>query len=249
MCGLNMTQSEGILEETPGFRSLVYRFGFIYNFVNNLLYDWERRFATLAKFVGHAEANEPPLKILDLACGTGYLARFLHPSVDYEGWDLNLSFLKQLEKDWKKGKIRVGKLTVKWKNILDFDSYPKKKKDVIVLCDILHHIHPRDVEVVEYAKNFANKIVICEPSAIKPKDIEAHDWTAKAIMFFMKNFPESLYKMVDFFLADNDGINSYERRSAWKYNENGLKKFFSSLGIRKFYRLKDECIGIWELEV
>jgi SAM-dependent methyltransferase len=237
-----MTQTEAAV----GFRSLTYRIGLIYNFLNNRLYDWERRFATLANLVGQAEGNGTALKVLDLACGTGYLARFLHSSVDYEGWDLNYSFLKQLKTDWNKGRIKVKTLTIKRRNILDFENYPHKKQDVIVLCDILHHIYPRHIEVVEQAKKYARKIIICEPSAIKPKDIEANDWTAKVTMFLMKNLPEKVYKMIDFFLADNDGINSYERRSAWEYNANGLKKFYKSLGMRKIYRLKDECIGVWE---
>jgi SAM-dependent methyltransferase len=237
-----MMQKEGEL----GFRSLTYRIGLIYNFLNNRLYDWERRFATLAKLVEESKEDKTSLKVLDLACGTGYLARFLHPSVDYEGWDLNYSFLKQLETDWKKGRIKVKKLTIKRKNILDFSRYPLKKKDVIVLSDILHHIYPRHIEIVEHAKKCANKIIICEPTAIKPKDIEGHDWTTKITMFLMKNLPEKLYKMIDFFLADNDGINSYERRSAWNYNEKGLLEFFKTLEINKILRLKDECIGIWE---
>jgi hypothetical protein len=111
----------------------------------------------------------------------------------------------------------------------------------------LHHIYPNHIELVEVAKKYARKIIICEPSAIKPKDIEAHDWTAKVTMFLMKNLPERLYKMIDFFLADNDGINSYERRSAWKYNEKGLVEFYRTLGIHKILRLRDECIGVWDL--
>lgn len=230
----------------PGFRSLTYRFGVIYNFLNNRLYDWEKKFVTLAKLVGEAKNEGETLKVLDLACGTGYLARFLHPSVDYEGWDLNSSFLKRLMKDRKNGLIKVKRIRLKIKNVLDFEKYPEVQKDVIVFSGILHHIFPKHVEAVENAKKFAKKLVICEPYAIKPRDIDAHDVPARVTMFLFKNFPERLYKWVDLLFADNDGINSYETRSAWKYNKEGLIKLYRELGIKKIYGLKDECIGIWE---
>ncbi|MHA1292230.1 MAG: hypothetical protein ACTSQJ_06130, partial [Promethearchaeota archaeon] len=93
----------------------------------------------------------------------------------------------------------------------------------------------------------AFRIIICEPYAIKPEDINAHDWTARVIMYFAKFLPERLYKLVDFFLADNDGINSYKRRISWEYNEKGLRDLYHKLGIKKIYSLKDELIGIWEI--
>lgn len=184
--------------------------------------------------------------MLDLACGTGYLARYLHPSVDYEGWDLNHSFLKQLKRDWKKGIIKVKHIRLRRKNIFDFEGYPKEKKDVIVFSGILHHISPRHVELMEQAKKYADKIIICEPFAIRPEEIDAHDWPAKIAMHVMKYLPERLYKLIDIFLADNDGINSYQTRQAWTFDANGLKELYQTLEITKIYALKDEYIGIWE---
>ncbi|GAI94138.1 unnamed protein product, partial [marine sediment metagenome] len=65
-------------------------------------------------------------------------------------------------------------------------------------------------------------------------------------IFITKYLPERLYKLLDFFFADNDGINSYENRSAWNYDEAGLKELYRSLGINKIYTFMDECLGIWE---
>lgn len=225
------------------FRSLTYRSGRIYNFVNHFLYDWKKKFATIAKLVGYFEYRS--LSILDLSCGTGFLARFLHPSVDYEGWDLNVTFLEKIKKDWIKGELKPKKIKIRRKDIFDFEDYPKEKKDVIVFSSILHHIYPRHIELVENAKKHARKIVICEPYAVKPKDITAHDWTAKGIMFFVKFFPERIYKYLDLFLADNDGINTYDSRSAWTYNKEGLANFYKQLGIKKIFPLVDELIGVW----
>jgi len=226
------------------FRSLTYRSGHIYNWVNKLLYDWEKKFITLATLVrSNGKKNQ---KVLELSCGTGYVARYLPEDVEYEGWDLNSAFLKKLKLDWRKGRIKPKKIILKRKNIFDFEDYPKDKKDVIIFSGILHHIYPRHIELVEHAKRHAKKIVICEPYAIKPGDITAHDWTAKAAIFITKYLPERLYKILDFFFADNDGINSYENRSAWNYDEAGLKELYRSLGINKIYTFMDECFGIWE---
>jgi SAM-dependent methyltransferase len=229
-----------------GFRSLTYRSGHIYNFVNQRLYDWEKKFATLGKIVNGSRSSGVKLKILDLPCGTGYLARYLDPTVEYEGWDLNPAFLKKVKLDWKKGRLKPNKIILKRRNIFRFDAYPKDKIDVIVFSGILHHIYPRHIELVEHAKKHAHKIVMCEPFAIKPMDINAYDWTAKFAMFFTKFLPEPIYKYIDIFLADNDGINSFKRRSSWTYDENGLKELYKLLGVKKIYTLDDECIGIWE---
>ncbi len=131
-------------------------------------------------------------------------------------------------------------------NIFDFDKYPNEKMDVVLFSGILHHIYPRHLDLVEHAKGPANRIIICEPYAIKPTDIDAHDWTAKVLIYLMKHLPERLYKWVDILLADNDGINSYEQRQEWNYNKVGLKKLYQKLGIQKIMPLKDEIIGIWD---
>ena len=89
------------------------------------------------------------------------------------------------------------------------------------------------------------KIIICEPIAVKPKDIKARDIVGRATIFFAKHLPESVYKMMDFLFADNDGINSYHNRSEWKHDEASLKALYKDLGISRIYNMEDTYIGIW----
>lgn len=231
---------------TPGFRSFTYRFGIVYNFVNKRLYEWNKKFITLAHLINKSKKQGSTLKVLDIACGTGYIAYYLDPSTYYTGIDLNPTFLKKLKYDWETGKIKVKKIRLHQLNIFDFEKYPKESMDVVLFSGILHHIYPRHMELVENAKKVANRIIICEPYAIKPADIDAHDWTAKLMMYLMKYLPERLYKWVDILLADNDGINSYEQRQEWNYNKLRLKKLYSKFGIKKIIPLKDEIIGVWD---
>ncbi|MFX0103225.1 MAG: class I SAM-dependent methyltransferase [Candidatus Hodarchaeota archaeon] len=226
-------------------QSIVYRFGDIYEFVNLRLYDWKAKFNILGQLVGKSREGEPPLKVLDVGCGTGYLVKYLHESVDYEGWDLNNHFLDILKRDWKKGRIKLAKFIIKQKDIFDFSSYPEGK-DVIVLSDVLHHICPRHLELVQNAKKHAKKVIIAELCAVKPKDMQAHDWTARAALFFVKFLPEWLYRLVDLILADNDGINSFDDRYSWNYDKPRLIDFYRKLGVKKIYTLKDEIFGVWE---
>ena len=230
----------------PGFRSLPYMSGHIYNWLNKRLYDWEKKFVTLAKMVEMATDNKKNPTILDLPCGTGYLARYLSPHVEYEGWDLNNAFLKKLRMDHRKGRLGPKKVSIRLQNIFDYDKYPEEKKDVIVFSGILHHIYPKQTELVEQAKKHAKAIVVCEPYAVKPQDITAYDPVAKLFIYLFKFLPEKLLKYVDFFLADNDGLNSFKNRSDWDFDAQGLKKMYKGFGIDKTYVFMDECLGIWK---
>jgi hypothetical protein len=100
--------------------------------------------------------------------------------------------------------------------------------------------------LIENAKNHTDKIIICEPVAIRPKDINAHDILGKAVMKITRFFPERIIKILDFLLADNDGINSYSKRANWKQNEQTLKDLYYKMGIKKIYNFIDDYIGVWE---
>lgn len=228
--------------ETAGFRSLMYRSGWLYNAVTRRLYDQDKKFSTIATFIGKG-----PKKVLDLPCGTGYLMRFLHPAIEYEGADLNYRFLKRIrKKELKKRKIKLTKIILRHKNIFDFQDYQGKKKDVIVLCDILHHIYPKHIDLINIAKKIANKIVVCEPYVINPKEISARDKLFKIVIFFGKHLPKPLLKIIDFLLLDNDGINSFQMRSQWNLDEKSLKEFYRVMGFNNVYKILDEYIAIWE---
>ena len=228
--------------ETAGFRSLMYRSGWLYNAVTRRLYDQDKKFSTIATLIGKG-----PKSVLDLPCGTGYLMRFLHPTIEYEGADLNHRFLKRIrKKELKKRNIKLTKIILRHKNIFDFQDYQGKKKDVIVLCDILHHIYPKHIDLINIAKKIANKIVVCEPYVINPKEISARDKLFKIVIFFGKHLPKPLLKIIDFLLLDNDGINSFQMRSQWNLDEKSLKEFYKVMGFNNVYKILDEYIAIWE---
>ena len=228
--------------ETAGFRSLMYRSGWLYNAVTRRLYDQDKKFSIIATFIGKG-----PKRVLDLPCGTGYLMRFLHPAIEYEGADLNHRFLKRIrKKELKKRNIKLTKIILRHKNIFDFQDYQGKKKDVIVLCDILHHIYPKHIDLINIAKKIANKIVVCEPYVINPKEISARDKLFKIVIFFGKHLPKPLLKIIDFLLLDNDGINSFQMRSQWNLDEKSLKEFYKVMRFNNVYKILDEYIAIWE---
>ena len=164
--------------EYRGFRSLMYRSGWLYNAITRRLYDQDTKFSTIATLIGKG-----PKKVLDMPCGTGYLMRFLHPAIEYEGVDLNHRFIKRIrKKELKKRNIKLKKIVLQQKNIFEFQDYQGKIKDVIVLCDILHHIYPRHVDLINIAKKISQKIIVCEPYVIKPREITARDKLLKIVV-------------------------------------------------------------------
>ncbi|MFX1390731.1 MAG: class I SAM-dependent methyltransferase [Promethearchaeota archaeon] len=228
--------------ELNGFKSLLYRSGWLYNAITRRLYDQDKKFLTIATLVGKG-----PKKILDLPCGTGYLMRFLDPKIEYEGVDLNNRFLKRIiEKELIKRSIKLKKIKLYHKDIFDFQEYRGEKKDVTVLCDILHHIYPRHVDLINIAKKISKKVIVCEPYVVEPKDISARDKLLKIIIFFGKYIPKILFKIVDFLFLDNDGINSYHIRSRWNHHKDTLVDFYKSMGFNKIHKISDEYIAIWE---
>lgn len=226
--------------EISGFRSLTYRSGFVYNWLAKRMYDQKKKFLTIGKLIGRNK------RVLDIPCGTGYLCRFLDPSVEYIGFDLNHRFLKKITADADRGKIRLKSLVVEQKNIFDFDNYPKDV-DVVVLCDILHHITPRHGDLVEHAKIVAKKVIVCEPIAVNPKEITARDKFFKLVVSFGRLFPERMIQALDFFFFDNDGLNSYQNRSTWNHDEGSLMSLYEGFGILKtsVFKIHDDYIGVW----
>ncbi len=231
------------------FRSLVYRNGMIYNFLTQRLYDQKGKYSVIAKFIGNGRDNENNgMHVLDMPCGTGFLARYLHPSMIYEGWDLNHIFLRKIRTDWEKGRIRVKKVILRQKNIfaLNHDGNRfRERKDVIVLCDILHHVIPYHLKLVELAKKNAKRVIICEPITVKRHEIQAHDMVGKLFVFLFKFLPLPLFKLLDFMIIDNDGINAFKTRSEWKYTEFSIKDLFLKLGFTKITKKSDSIIAMW----
>lgn len=225
-----------------GFRSLMYRSGWIYNGITRRLYDQDTKFLAIANLIGKG-----PKRVLDLPCGTGYLMRFLDPLIEYEGVDLNNRFLNRIrKKELKKRNIKLNKIILRQQDIFDFQNYNGEKKDVTVICDILHHIFPHHKELVNIAKKISRKVIICEPFVIKPQEVSARARIFKFIIFIGKRLPEPLYRIIDFIFLDNDGINPYFKRLQWNLDQNGLKNFYKRMGFNNTYQILDEYIAVWD---
>ncbi len=228
------------LQKFTSFRSLMYRSGFVYNWMCKRFFDQKSKFLTIGKLIGKNKT------ILDAPCGTGYLCQYLDPSTEYYGIDLNHRFLKKLKNDQKRGKINLQKLNLSQKDIFNFEKYPNV--DIIVFCDIMHHIHPRHFELIENAKRYAKKIIVCEPISVQVRKIKARDKFFNMIIYLGHKLPSGFLKIADFFFLDNDGLNSYTNRSKWNYDSASLKELYMNFGIKEnkiFYSI-NECIGVWE---
>ncbi len=227
-------------QKFTSFRSIMYRSGFAYNWMCKRFFDQKSKFLSIGKLIGKNKS------VLDAPCGTGYLCQYLDPSIEYYGIDLNHRFLKKVKKDQKRGKIKLQKLNLLQKDIFNFEKYPYV--DIIVFCDILHHIHPRHIELIENAKRYAKKIIVCEPISVQIQNVKARDKFFNIVLHLGQVLPKLFLKFADFFFLDNDGLNKYSNRSKWNYNQASLKELYMYLGIKEnkiFYSI-NECIGVWE---
>lgn len=135
--------------------------------------------------------------VLDLGCGTAMLHQYLH-KCDYTGWDLNETFVTYCQKK---------ELNVYKKDIFQFSDYPEC--DYIVLCDILHHVVPKDEELLKETIKRA-VVIVAEPCS-------------------QRRLPKPLIFLYDQIIGDADGINSFENRMQWNYDYPALKQKFLKL--------------------
>ncbi len=222
------------------FTSIMYRSGFIYKLVQVVAFEFKTKFRILANIAMRNNAKT----ILDIGCGIGQITTYLDSNIIYEGWDLNQSFLEKIKKDWLKGKIKPKKVILRNNDIFNFEDYPDV--DCIVLCDILHHISPRHIELVESVKEHAKRVVICD--GFGKDNAQGQNWLSKTVLKAARHLPDTLMKYVDYFLGDNDGINLYEDRSEWAPKRDEILSMYESFDIQKehIYHLDDEIIGVWE---
>jgi len=149
--------------------------------------------------------------VFEPACGFGRLQRYLYDSCSYSGIDLNEIFINFGK---KRGlDIRIG-------NVLEETNYIKS--DIIILCDILHHLTKDKIqEVVSIATKFAKeKIVIMEPAFVG---------LASGKGFFSR-LAAKVFARVDF-----DGINNIEH---WFTRQDYQKLFKHLKETNKFAGMK-----------
>ena len=96
--------------------------------------------------------------VLEPACGPAILADFLPPGIHYRGFDTNKNFVDYALK--KHFGVYLG-------NVFDIKKYCQA--DVVVACDILHHLKPIDRKrFIKNCFSSAKKaFIICEPGKRK----------------------------------------------------------------------------------
>jgi 2-polyprenyl-3-methyl-5-hydroxy-6-metoxy-1,4-benzoquinol methylase len=92
--------------------------------------------------------------VLEPACGPAILANFLPKGTYYRGFDTNKKFVDYAFK--KHSGVYLG-------NALDAKNYPQA--DIVIACDILHHLKPIDrKKFIKNCFSSTKKIfIICEP--------------------------------------------------------------------------------------
>ncbi len=124
--------------------------------------------------------------VFEPACGYGRIVKYLPDSCSYRGIDLNTAFI---DYGRKKGRnISTG-------DIFDTSLYPQS--DLIILCDILHHLSEDKMKLlIDISLRYSrDKLIIIEPAFVS---------IASA-----KN-PFSRFLGRVFSIADADGINEIE---------------------------------------
>jgi len=131
-------------------RSIFYKYPQLY--INGLKWihkgNFAKRYQYMASFAQKGDT------VLEPACGPAIQADFLPKDVFYYGFDTNKKFIDYAHK--KNLNVFLG-------NVLDVKNY--FLADVVIACDILHHLNPADRQ--KFIRNcFASSrkvFIICEP--------------------------------------------------------------------------------------
>lgn len=172
------------------FKSFMYHHPLIYETGIRFLY-WGG-LKKLSSMIGECQT------VFEPACGYGRIKKFLPENCVYSGIDLNKAFIRYGQ---QKG------LDVRLADIFDADAYPES--DLILLCDILHHLSDEKIRRlldISLRKGRA-KLVIVEPAFVS---------VASSGNFFSRWLGRI------FALADADGINEIEN---WLSEEEYQKLF------------------------
>ena len=172
-----------------------------YIFRNPWLYSLSIRLLHFNGFNKISEIIGKKKNVFEPACGFGRLQKYLHNSCSYSGIDLNEIFI---DFGRKRGlDIRIG-------DVLEEKNYIKS--DIIILCDILHHLTKDKMhKLVSIAEKFSKeKVIILEPSFVG---------LASGKGFFSKIVAKIFTKI------DSDGINHIDN---W-FSKQDYQKLFQHL--------------------
>jgi len=160
--------------------SFIYRHPILYKLMLRAIH--RRSLYSRYRFVSKAIGRNK--RVFELGCGTAFLHGFLHRGCRYTGWDLNKRFVEH---------CRGRGIDAMEKDIFDFKDYPEN--DVTVVCDVLHHVFPKDIKLIDNAMKKTKKMVIIEPYHSKPR------------------IPEAVLNRLEF--LDEDGVNNDKTRYMW----------------------------------
>ena len=202
-------------------RSIFYRYPALYIFGLKWIHksNFNRRYQFISRFVHEGD------RILEPGCGPGILPDFLPQGSHYRGFDTNPDFIQHARKG--DSEFSIG-------NVLDSDSY--SKAEVVVVCDVLHHIDPMDRErFIKNCFNSAEKmLIICDPG----KKAEQ----SKRI------FPEFRMRLTEW--AERDGTNIV-RAGHFMSHEQLLTAIENGFGVippatkREFVEIGEDIITIF----
>ncbi len=150
--------------------------------------------------------------VFEPGCGPAMLYFYLKKGCAYEGWDLNRRFVDYAR---KRG------INVREKDIFSFDEYPES--DVIVICDLLHHIFPRDSQLIREARKKTKMLIVVEPYKISRFSF----------------LPYPIFYFYDKIIGDDDGINPLSQRMKWDFKEEKyLRDYFNNMGATQVKKLE-----------
>lgn len=189
-------------------KSLMYRSPIIYELFLRIIHgsDLKKRYTEIARI-----ANGK--RVFEAGCGTGILGRYLDM---YSGMDINRKFVEYAS---KKGiKCRVG----------DIFNDEWDEAEVGVIVDFLHHITPREKELIERMRREFEMVIVIEP-----------------VKAFNIPMPRVMRKIWDSIFGDADGVNPFENREKWEFTEESLMEYMKTLGAERTYVLGKDVVAIF----
>lgn len=129
-------------------KSILYKYPWMYKLGLRFLHgkSLEKRYKYISNEIGKNK------KVLEPGCGPALLASYLNEGCIYYGFDINNEFINYAK---KKG------INVYYGDCLKTEPY--RKSDVIVLCDVLHHLgRENEKKVLQLCNKNSKKIIICE---------------------------------------------------------------------------------------
>jgi len=137
-------------------KSIFYKYPQLYIWGLNRIHksNFSKRYQYMASFVKSGDL------VLEPACGPAVLADYLPQGSSYYGFDTNQEFVDYALK--KHLEVCLG-------NVLDIKNY--RQADVVIVCDVLHHLRPADrKEFIKNCFSSAKKVfIICEPGKKEKK--------------------------------------------------------------------------------